>query len=200
MPRTEQSRTLAVPPQAGDLSPAAEPPPESLEKVRDILFGSQMRAVESRIQNLEERLLREQELMRADLQTSIREADAHARKELQALGERLTTERESRIEELKSLGNELREAVRALERRHVRLEEASNAADAELRDGLLEHSRAVSAEIERLSQRVASDLNREVQGLRHDKLDIAAMAGVLSDMATRLGNDSHAPAKNAVRS
>jgi hypothetical protein len=38
--------------------PAAEAQPESLDKVRDILFGGQMRAVETRLQGLEERLRR----------------------------------------------------------------------------------------------------------------------------------------------
>ena len=50
--------------------PADLPPndtaPESLDKVRDILFGGQMRAVESRLQGLEERLMLEQASMRTD--------------------------------------------------------------------------------------------------------------------------------------
>ncbi len=46
--------------------PAAEPQPESLDKVRDILFGGQMRAVESRLQGMEERLRQEHEALRSD--------------------------------------------------------------------------------------------------------------------------------------
>ena len=42
--------------------------PESLDKVRDILFGSHMRSVEGRIARIEERLLREQQTLRADLE------------------------------------------------------------------------------------------------------------------------------------
>ncbi|HSJ62943.1 MAG TPA: hypothetical protein VK922_03445 [Gemmatimonadaceae bacterium] len=203
MPRTEQARPIAGASSPIDLpsSPApAEAPPESLDKVRDILFGGQMRAVEARIQNLEERLLREQDVMRTDLLQQIREVDAAARRELDSLGARLAAERETRAEELKALGAELRESLKALERRHATLEEAANAADAELRDGLLEHSRATSAEFERLTRRVAADLDREVQGLRHDKLDIAEMAGVFSDMVSRLGGESRAAAKGGARS
>jgi hypothetical protein len=58
----------------------------------------------------------------------------------------------------------------------------------------------VAAEIERLSQRLTSELQREVSGLRADKLDIAAMADVFSDMVGRLGGDSRAPASNGPRS
>ena len=46
--------------------PAAEAQPESLDKVRDILFGGQMRAVETRLQGLEERLRREHEALKSD--------------------------------------------------------------------------------------------------------------------------------------
>src|SRR6476661_4758028 len=63
--------------------PADLPPndtaPESLDKVRDILFGGQMRAVESRLQGLEERLMREQASMRADFANQLAEVDASAK-------------------------------------------------------------------------------------------------------------------------
>lgn len=202
MPRTEQARPVTVASPPIDLPSTAAPteaPPESLDKVRDILFGGQMRAVEARIQNLEERLLREQEVMRTDLEQHLREVDATARRELESLGARLTTERETRVEELKALGTELRESLRALERRHAKLEESVNAADAELRDGLLEHSRATAAELDRLTKRVAADLDREVQGLRHDKLDVAELSAVFSDMVSRLGGESRAAAQGVAR-
>ena len=169
MAKTESQRTIASSPMTADLIPA-EPPPESLDKVRDILFGGQMRAVEGRLQALEERLLHEQTQMRADL------------------GKQLAADRAKRAEELKALGAEIRESIRSLEKRHVKLEELAGTADAELRDSILEQSRAVNAQFERLSQRVSADLNREVTGLRHDKADLAALAGLFSDMSGRLGS------------
>lgn len=39
--------------------PAAAPPPESIEQVRDLLFGGQMRMVDARIQSLDERLVQQ---------------------------------------------------------------------------------------------------------------------------------------------
>jgi hypothetical protein len=194
MAKTENSRRLAAAPRA-DLPPVptaadAHPaePPESLDKVRDILFGGQMRAVDGRLQGLEERLSHDQAQMRADLGTRIGSLEADVRRELQSLSEQLSVDRVKRGEELKVLGADLRDALRNLEKRHVKLEEMGGAADAELRDSILEQSRAVSAQIERLSQRVAADLGREVAGLRHDKADISSLVGVFSDMAGRLGS------------
>jgi hypothetical protein len=181
--------------------PADLPPndsaPESLDKVRDILFGGQMRAVESRLQGLEERLMREQASMRADFANQLAELDASAKHEAEVLGERIVAERTKRTDELKALSAELKETLRALEKRHVKLEELSGMADAEIRDQIMQQSRAITAEIERLSQRVSSDLNREVTALRTDKTDVSAIVSVFSEMATRLGGDPRGAAKGA---
>jgi len=186
MAKTESSRTIPVAPSPADLAPAE--PPESLDKVRDILFGGQMRAVEGRLQALEERLLHEQAQMRADFAKQLAGVEAEARRELQSLAEQAAADRAKRAEELKALGADLKDGLRNLEKRHLKLEEMGGAADAELRDSILEQSRAVSAQLERLSQRVSADLNREVAGLRHDKADVSALVGIFSDMAGRLGN------------
>jgi hypothetical protein len=200
MAKTESPKTIAAAPVPADLPPAEQP--ESLDKVRDILFGGQMRAVEGRLQALEERLLHEQAQMRTDLGKQLAGVEAEARRELQALADQLAADRAKRTEEFKALSADLREALRSLEKRHVKLEEMGGAADAEIRDSILEQSRAVSAQIERLSQRITADLNREVAGLRHDKADVTALVSVFSDMAGRLGSsirNGHASAGDGAR-
>jgi DNA anti-recombination protein RmuC len=198
MTKTDSQKKVAATPRQADLTPP-DSAPESLDKVRDILFGGQMRAVETRLQNLEERLLREQDAMRSDFGKQLASVEADAKRELRSLVEQLTAERAKRAEELKALGADLKDALRNLEKRHTKLEEMAGAADAELRDSILEQSRAVAAEIERLSHRVATDLNREVQGLRQDKVDVASLVGIFSDMAGRLGGAPGGDARAAGR-
>ena len=72
----------------------------------------------------------EHEALRADFAKQVESLDAFIRSEVQVLGERLAAERTKRTEELKSLAAEIKEAIRALEKRHVKLEEAANLADA----------------------------------------------------------------------
>ena len=198
--RPDNGRKLSPPAPASrpaDLpaAPPNEAAPESLDKVRDILFGGQMRAVESRLQGLEERIMREQAAMRSDFNKRLDDVDTTAKRDIHTLNDRLTAERTKRGEDLKTLSAELKEVLRSLEKRHVKLEELSGLADAEIRDHILQQSRAISAEIERLSQRVSADLAREVASLRNDKTDVSALVGVFSDMATRLAGESHPPAK-----
>ena len=183
---------LAEPPTT---APAAETP-ESLDKVRDILFGGQMRAVETRIKGLEDRLLREQQVLRTDLGRQVGELEAFARKELQDLLERVAAERSKRVEELKSLGAELRDAIRGIEKRHVKLEEAANLADAGLRDQLLLQAKATSADLGKLENRLTAELSRSHQELKSSKTDSAALATLFTDLASRLGGG---PEKNGRR-
>ena len=201
--RADNGRKAASPAPAATTRAADLPPndaaPESLDKVRDILFGGQMRAVESRLQGLEERLMREQAGMRSDFNKQLADVDASAKRDAQVLGERLAAERAKRTEELKSLSSELKELLRSLEKRHVKLEELTGLADAEIRDHILQQSRATSAEIERLSQRISTDLDREVTTLRTTKADVSALVGVFTDMATRLGGEPRQTAKGSPR-
>ena len=173
--------------------------PESLDKVRDILFGGQMRAVESRLQGLESRLLRGQETLRSDFTKQLGALDATVQREVQSLGERLTAERSKRTEELKATAAELKEALKGLEKRHQKLEETSGMADADLREGILQHSKAVTAEIARLAERLTGELNRSVQELKAEKLNIASLAGLFGDMASRLGAEAKGSGKSAAR-
>jgi chromosome segregation ATPase len=100
---------------------AADVPPESLEQVRDILFGGQMRTVETRLKSIEERLSREQEAMRAEFAKRVADLDAFARRETQALHERVAAESDARVAALKSLLADIKEAQKAMDKRHADL-------------------------------------------------------------------------------
>jgi DNA repair exonuclease SbcCD ATPase subunit len=171
-------------------SPASDPQPESLDKVRDILFGGQMRAVENRLQGIEERFRQEHESLRSDFARQVESLDGFIRSEVQTLNERLAAERVKRAEELKVLSAEIKEAIRALEKRHVKLEESANLADAALRDQLL-----------MMGEQLTSELSRSHQALDSAKTDRTALAGLLTDIAARLsGAPASAPGKNGPRS
>ena len=171
-------------------SPVPDVQPESLDKVRDILFGGQMRAVETRLQGIEERLRQENEVLRADFARQVESLDTFIRSEVQILNERLAAERTKRTEELKSLAAEVKEAIRALEKRHVKLEESANLADAALRDQLL-----------MMGEQLTTELTRSHQALDSAKTDRTALAGLLTDMAARLGGaPASPPGKNGPRS
>jgi len=177
-------------------APAHSEQPESLDQVRDILFGGQMRMVDARLRSLEERIVLEQTTLRNDLSRKITELEEASKKEFAAHADRLSTERAKRADDLKALSAELKESLKNLERRHVKFEEATSLADAEVRDQLMKHSAAFSAELSRTSDRLTTELDRAASSLRADKVDTTTLAATLTEMATKLtGGGGRPPSK-----
>jgi hypothetical protein len=170
----------------GTNGPAPESPPESLDQVRDILFGGQMRMVDARLQGLETRMQQEQASMRAEFSRGIAEVDEMTKKGIAQLNDGLATERSKRADDLKALSGDMKELVRNLERRHQSLEEAASLADAELRDHLFKQSTAQSADLARTAAGLSQQLDRVATQLQTEKLDTSALASGLTDLVSRL--------------
>ena len=167
--------------------------PENLDTVRDILFGGHMRAVEGRIARMEERMAREQAVMRAELEKTLNGLEAFTRKELEALGEKLKTERAKRADELKALGADLRENLKHLDRRLAQLDEATGSADADLRSQLLEQQREAAADLKRIGDTLTDELRQAERSLRAEKADISSLLSIFSDVAVKLSEELQAP-------
>jgi len=176
------------------------PAPESIDQVRDLLFGGQMRMVDARIQSLDERIAHEARAMRTDFERQIAAMDSAFKKELAMQADRLAAERNKRSEDLKALSAEVRESFKSLEKRHQSLAETAGLADAELRDHLMKQGSAFTAELSRTSDRLAAELDRISTTLKSEKLDSAALITGLTDLAGRLGGQSPAPGKRTTRS
>ena len=188
MAKTDTQRS----PESGAVSSEPNPSdaaPESLDKVRDILFGGQMRAVETRLQGAEARLQRGQEVLRADMDKRFAQLNATLLQEVQTLTERLGVERSQRAEALNGLGLELKESLDALEKRHLQLQEATGMADADLRDEVVHLGKAITAEMSRVAERLSAEQVRAAQALKAEKVDTTRLAALLTDLAAGLGSE-----------
>lgn len=184
---------------AGPNGPPSESP-ESLDQVRDILFGGQMRMVDARLQALETRLQQEQVALRAEFSREVADLDGNLKKGMAQLNERLAAERSKRAEDLKSLSADVKELVKNLERRHQALEEAASQADAELRDNLFRQSASQSADLAKTADRLAKQIDDVTTSLRADKVDTASLTSGLSELVNRLtSNGGTTSAKRATK-
>jgi hypothetical protein len=191
MTRTNNPRKKAAISRAPEEAGPGETP-ESLDKVRDILFGGQMRAVDARLASLEERLQRELTAFRVDTQRQLSDTESYIKKEIDALGERLAGERAKRAEDGKALAAELKETVSTFEKRVANLDDSTSKADAELRTAILEYSKSTASQINQLSSDLSSELQRAVLELRGEKLDTATLIQLFSDVALHLSEDLQA--------
>jgi hypothetical protein len=165
------------------------PTGESLDQVRDILFGGQMRAVESRLERLESKIMREVDNVRDEASGRMDGIEAQMLKEAAAFKEKLQTERSKRAEDIKALATELKSASKDLDKRLGNLDNIMSKADAELRDQILQNATAATAQLKQRTDDVRDELDRHATELRSEKIDTAALVALFSDMALRLTDE-----------
>ena len=187
---------LAPVPAAPTPAPAPEPSaPESgsVDKIRDILFGSQMRDYDKRFARLEERLIKEANDLRDETRRRFDGLESFIRSELAALSDRVRNDASRRDELNEAMSLHLQETARSIERKLSQLDEQTSQAQRDLRQQLLTQSNDLNEEIRRKHDELAAALNREADELRHDKTDRAALADLFTEMALRLSNQFHLP-------
>jgi hypothetical protein len=167
----------------------------NLEKIRDILFGAQVHDFEKRFARLEERLMKETSDARAETRKRFESLESFIKKEIESLGERLKAEHEERSEAGKEISRELRDTSRNLDKRIAQLDELTTKNQRELRQQVLDQSKALMEEIRLRNRETTTALTKEITELRTAKADRAALAGMLTDVAVRLTSDLKAPAK-----
>ena len=161
----------------------------SVDKIRDIIFGNQMREYESRFARLEKHLLKEISDLQADAAKRFDALELYVNKELESLSDRLKSEQDLRAESNKKLSEEIKEAAASLSKTIGRLEEVQSKDSRELRQQLLELNKNLSAEIREKEKEASQALDRAADELRTDKVDRSAFAEILLDIAVRMSDE-----------
>src|SRR5262249_3386781 len=102
-------------------------------KIREILFGSQMRGYEARFLRLEARLIKERDDIKQEIRNRTAALERLAREEIQALSDRFRTEREERKEAISSAASQINESIRSVERKNTQLDDKTSESHRDLR-------------------------------------------------------------------
>ena len=191
MPKKASKRKNAAPSSSPEAL-AMDETPENLDKVRDILFGGQMRAVDQRLATLEKRFQRDLESHRKDTGKRLSDLEEFIKKEIESLTKKLQAERSKRTDNLKAMSTEMQDGFKSLEKQLAKLDDSSSKSDADLRTAILEHTQAVATQLQNLSEDFSSELRQAVLELRGEKLDTATLVQLFSDLALHLGEDLQA--------
>ena len=166
----------------------------NLDKVRDLLFGGQMRDYDRRFARLEERLTKESAELRDEVKRRLSALEAYMKAEVESLSERLRTEQDSRGAGDKDLARELRDAGQQVEQKLSQLEDVVARGQRDLRQQLHAQHQELGDDIRQRVEDVLLRVAREAQELRSDKTDRKALAALLTEMAMRLNADAAAVA------
>ena len=168
-----------------------------MEQVRELLFGAQLKDVDTRFQRLEERFLREISDVQEALKTRLDSLENFMKSETGSLLHRLQeaqAERDSlirdeqreRAESLSKLAKELAASADAFERRTTKLSGALDTTERELRNLLMTESSALSAKVEERYQDALNVLAGTAAQIRHDMVYRSALSGMFTDLAVKL--------------
>jgi hypothetical protein len=182
--------------QSSDDSSAHQSESGNVDKIREILFGGQMRDYDKKFARLEERISRESAELREDIKRSVGALETFVKQEFEVLVCRLQAEQQSREGSVEGVSRDLHYATKALETKLSQFDNQTLQAHRELRQQLLDQSKSLSEEIRRKHDEVSSDLQREVAGLNHGKTDRAALSALFTEFAMRLNNDFQIPGDN----
>ncbi|MCA9422833.1 MAG: hypothetical protein KC592_17575 [Nitrospira sp.] len=158
----------------------------SLDKVRDILFGTQSREIEKRFAVLENRLLQESGLLRQELTRSVEDLKRQMNQEVLGLVEKLQQEENQRATNIQEMGHEVKAVETQISKRISELtEHASNQFQA-MGTEIEQQKHELIEQDQQAMSRMESQFQQAVNELKEDKTDRAALAEMLMEVAMRL--------------
>ena len=163
-----------------------------VDRIRDILVGSQMRDYDGRLRRLDERLAGEAAQARAEVRKRFEALENSLKGELESLINRLNAEQAERRTAIERLGHDLAEAAKTFELKINNLAEYACEIH-DLHRQLLEESKALSTEVKEKQDQMQAGLNRQAEQIGGTVIGRQALAEVLSDVALRLKNEPRPP-------
>lgn len=167
----------------------------NVDKIRDILFGSQMRDYEKKFTRVEERLGRETAELREEIKRRFASLEAYTKNEFSAAADLLKAEKGERAEADKELTREVKESTKAWEKKASQIEEQTAKALRDLREQVLEESKRLTEDMERKHKEQGAALEKESQDLRATLTDRLALADLFAEVSLRLKNEFKIPGK-----
>jgi len=175
--------------------PSGEGPDEaqSIDRVRDILFGSQARQFEQKFAHLEALLQKEITNLREESRKRFDSLENYMKKEFDAQAEQIQTEQNERTDSVEDLSAKLNKTNKTLEKKISQLGEKVATGQRDLQGQILEQSKKLMDEIREKDEKLSAALDQSVKELRHEKIDRLALANLLTEVALRLKEEFETP-------
>ena len=169
-------------------SPPAAADAGNIDKIRDILFGNQVRDFDRRFAQFEQHLTQITSDLRSDVSKRLDALEAYFKSELAAEKDRLRTEAAARLEADKDLAEALKGLGTSFERKVQVAEERTAEHLSELRQQLLEQSKHLAEDLQARYERTTEAIGSSARRLEEAKLDRSTFSESLMDLAMRISS------------
>lgn len=165
----------------------------NVEKIRDILFGNQIKDFQKRFAQLEERLAKANKDLREETHKRLEALELFFKNEHKAIKDRIITEVKQLDSEDKKIQNDLETAISSVKENLNNAEEKFLELASDLRQQILDQSKALSTDIQQNNQQSIENLRDTANGLEEAKIDRSTLAEYLIDMAMRISDHECIP-------
>jgi len=164
--------------EVGELANALTSTESSLDTVRDILFGAQIRQTDQQRSELEKRLQKTIDDLRKD-----------SHKQMAALKEEMEKMHQEIARDAAKSSDEFNKQLASLDNSLQDLDKATSSAEADLADNIDTQVSSLNTQMENWREQLSSELDKVHSQLMHDKTDRGSLADLFSQMAEQLMTD-----------
>ena len=174
-----------------DASKAGEKPeaagkPENMEKIRDLLFGPQVKGFQTQFDRLEESLLREIHDVRDELRKQVDSIERFLKNELDKLSGKLDAEKDDRGAAVKKLTDGIRETQETHDKSATRLDNRIEQNAKETREQLLDQTKRLTDEMLRKHEDALEALMKSSGQIRAEYVDRSDLSRLFTELAVQL--------------
>jgi chromosome segregation ATPase len=176
---SKKSKAPATEDGALELATALTAPDASLETVRDILFGAQIRDTHQ-----------QREALAQQLKSAIDELSQDADKRFERLHTDLQTMRKELDQNSVQQADSFNKQLHSLDQSLQELGKATSSAEAELADQIDSNVRELNSQMDNWKEQLSEQLDQVHAQLMHDKTDRGTLADLFAGLSEQLMSDS----------
>ena len=174
-------KTTHTAPETGDL--------DNVDKIRDILFGNQMRDFDRKFSQLEERISNDLGNLRKENSLQIESLQTFIESEIEILASKISTEEQTRIDEMDELDSDLKKNVKQIDKKITDIGKSLETQSREINQKMLKQSQDFNAEMNNQFDQTRKRMDDYKQELSTAKVDKSILAEMFNSLALQINAD-----------
>jgi hypothetical protein len=162
---------------------------DNVDKIRDILFGNQMREVNQKFASMEKSLAQGLTAIRKENALQIDSLKTYFESEIEILGSKLSAEEKSRIEDMDELDDRLKQQGKQIDKKISDLAKSLDKNTSDINQKILKQSQDFNAEMGAQISESRQRMDGHRDELDKGKVDKLALSEMFSTLAIQINSD-----------
>lgn len=162
---------------------------DNVDKIRDILFGNQMRELDRKFAQLEDRIASDFSAARKENTNQVESLQSFVESEIEILTSKLSNEEKTRAAQLDDVDDEIKKNVRQINEKVAELVKSLDKQSRDTNQKILKQSQDFSGELSSQMDQTRKRMDGYNQELTVGKVDKTALAEMLSSLALQLNQE-----------